>query len=118
MAITLGDATLSIDDVVRVARDGARVELAPSVRTRLTTAREVVETLAQSDVPIYGLNTALGANTGQPVAGDDLAEYQRRAVRARAVGAGPPYDTASVRAMTFARAAGMRVGGSGVSPHV
>ena len=118
MTITLGDATLSIDDLVRVARDRATVELAPTVRTRLAAARDVVDKLAQSDVPIYGLNTALGANTGEPVADDDLAEYQRRAVRARAVGVGPAYDTTSVRAMLFARAAGMRVGGSGVSPQV
>src|SRR5947207_3465963 len=118
MTITLGDAPLSIDDLVAVARDGATVELAPVIRERLATARAVVETLARSDVPIYGLNTALGANTGKPVADDDLADYQRRAVRARAVGAGPAYDTTSVRAMVFARAAGMRAGGTGVAPHV
>jgi histidine ammonia-lyase len=116
MTVTLGEGPLSLDDLVRVARTGAAVELAPPVREHLAAARRVVERLAQSDVPIYGLNTALGANTGQPI--DDLAEYQRRAVRARAVGVGRPYDTASVRAMLFARAAGMRVGGSGASPHV
>src|ERR1043166_4168088 len=118
MTITLGDAALSLDDLVRVARDGADVALAPATRARLATARAVVETLARSDVAIYGLNTALGANTGATVAAGDLAEYQRRAVRARAVGVGPAYDTASVRAMMFARAAGLRVGGSGISPHV
>lgn len=118
MTITLGDAPLAIEDLVRVARTGVAVELAPSVRARIAAARAVVDRLAQSDLPVYGLNTALGANTGKPLADNDLAEYQRRAVRARAVGVGPAYDTASVRAMLFARAAGMRVGGSGVSIHV
>lgn len=116
--ISLGDAPLAIDDLVRVSRDGTAVELTDAARAKLAAARAVVEKFAQSDVPIYGLNTALGANTGKPLAGNDLAEYQHRAVRARAVGVGPAYDTASVRAMLFARAAGMRVGASGVSPHV
>ena len=118
MTIVLDDAPLSIADLVRVARDARPVQVAASARERLVAARQVVDALAQSSQPIYGLNTALGANTGQPLAPDDLAEYQRRAVRARAVAVGPAYDRASVRAMLFARAAGLRVGGSGASPAV
>ncbi|HEU5297643.1 MAG TPA: aromatic amino acid ammonia-lyase [Burkholderiaceae bacterium] len=118
MTIVLDDAPLSIADLVRVARDAVPVQVAESVRERLGAARRVVDALAQLDQPIYGLNTALGANTGQPLAADDLADYQRRAVRARAVGVGPAYDRASVRAMLFARAASLRVGGSGASPAV
>ncbi|HET8875480.1 MAG TPA: aromatic amino acid ammonia-lyase, partial [Casimicrobiaceae bacterium] len=116
--VCVGERRVRIADVVAVARDDARVELAPVVRARIGAARDVVLRLAQSDTPIYGLNTALGANTGQPLDPDDLAEYQRRAIRARAVAVGPAYDRASVRAMLFARIAGMAAGGSGVSQPV
>jgi histidine ammonia-lyase len=116
--IRLGDRRVGIADVVAVARDDARVELTPAVRARIGAARDVVLRLAQGDTPIYGLNTALGANTGQRLDAADLAEYQRRAIRARAVGVGPAYDRASVRAMLFARIAGMAAGGSGVSQPV
>jgi histidine ammonia-lyase len=74
--------------------------------------------LATSGQAIYGLNSALGANTGAVLAEGDLEDYQRRAVRARAVAVGPAYDKASVRAMQFARIAGLSRGGSGVSPAV
>ena len=117
-SIVLGAEPISIGDVVRVARAAQPVEVAPAARERLVAARRVVDAFASSSTPIYGLNSALGANTGQPLAPDDRAEYQRRAVRARAVGVGPAYDRASVRAMLFARAAGLRVGGSGASPAV
>ena len=40
--------------------------------------------------PIYGLTTALGANTGQTIAAGERVAYQERAVLARAVGVGPP----------------------------
>jgi histidine ammonia-lyase len=74
--------------------------------------------LGGGDSPIYGVNSALGANTGQRLAAADLGDYQRRAILARAVAVGPAYDSASVRAMLVARIAGMAAGGSGVSQHV
>ena len=116
--VTLSDALLRIDELVAVARRQATVDVSASIRERMVAARRVVEALALSDTPVYGLNTALGANTGKALAADDLAAYQARAVRARAVGVGPAYDNASVRAMLFARAGGLRMGGSGASPAV
>jgi len=64
VTIVLDDAPLSIADLVRVARDARPVQVAPSVRERLVAARVVVDALATSSQPIYGLNSALGANTG------------------------------------------------------
>jgi len=118
MTVRVGERRLAIADLVRVARGDEAVDLTPAVRERVAAARAVVERLAATSEPIYGLNSALGANTGAPLAADDLAEYQLRAIRARAVAVGPPYDRESVRAMAFARIAGMAQGGSGVSPRV
>ncbi|MBC7608397.1 MAG: aromatic amino acid lyase, partial [Polaromonas sp.] len=118
MTIELGDNRVTIDDLVRVARDGEPVALSLAARLKVAAARALVLRLATSGKPIYGLNSALGANTGAVLADDDLEGYQRRAVRARAVAVGPAYETASVRAMQFARIAGMARGGSGVSPEV
>ena len=116
--IEVGERPLAIEDIVAIARDGARVELAPAARARIAAARDVVLRLVQGEAPIYGVNSALGANTGERLDASDLAEYQRRAIRARAVGVGAPYDHASVRAMLAARIAGMANGGSGVSQDV
>jgi histidine ammonia-lyase len=118
MTIRVGERPLTLDDLVRVARHGEMVELAPAARERVAAARMLVERLAATSEPIYGLNSALGANTGAPLASDDLAEYQLRAIRARAVAVGVPYDRESVRSMLLARIAGMAQGGSGVSPSV
>ena len=116
--ITLSGHDATIAAVVRVARGGAKVALSDGARAQVVAARAVVERLAQSDEAIYGVNSALGANTGKPIPRDQLAAYQHRAVRARAVGVGPVFPTDVVRAMMFARAAGMAAGGSGVSPEV
>ena len=117
-SISLVGHGVTVADVVAVARGFAPVTLGDAARARVVAARAVVERLARGDRLIYGVNSALGANTGQPIAPDEQSEYQVRAVRARAVGVGPPLAKEVVRAMLFARAAAMAVGGSGVSPAV
>ena len=116
--IVLEGHEVTLSDVVRVARGRVEVALGSSARERIRAARATVDRLAQTDEAIYGLTTALGANTGRRIPAGELAAYQERAVRARAVGVGPRFPTDAVRAMMFARLAGMAVGGSGVSPAV
>jgi histidine ammonia-lyase len=118
MTLQVGEKWLDLNDLMRVAVGGETVSLSPLARQRVEAARAVVLHLASSGQAIYGLNSALGANSGQALASNDLEDYQRRAVRARAVAVGPAYDTASVRAMQFVRIAGMARAGSGVSPAV
>ena len=116
--IVLEGQGVTLADVIRVARDGAVVTLSPTARERMRKARETVDRLARSDEAVYGLTTALGANTGRAIPPGELAAYQERAIRARAVGVGARLATDAVRAMMFARLAGMAVGGSGISPAV
>jgi histidine ammonia-lyase len=106
---------LGIDDVVAVAR-GAKVALGANVEERLAAARLIVDRHAEADEPVYGLTTGLGAAVDTRLAAADMAEFQRRAVAARAVGVGEPLARAEVRAMLFVRLAGLAHGVSGVSP--
>lgn len=114
-AVTLGASHVGIGDIVAIARERAPVEIAAGVTERLERARAVVDRAAGGDFPVYGLNSALGANTGAPLSLDEQLQYQVRAVRARAVGVGPPLAEDRVRAAMAVRAAGMVQGGSGVS---
>jgi histidine ammonia-lyase len=114
----IGDRRITILDLVRVATTDTQVSVSQHAIAQVERARERVLRLAANGPPIYGLNSALGANTGAKLAPADLEAYQRRAVRARAVAVGKPYDTISVRAMQFARIAGLVQAGSGVSPQV
>lgn len=114
-AVTLGGSHVGIGDIVAIARERAPVDVAAGVIDRLERAHAVVDRAAGGDLPIYGLNSALGANTGAPLSPDDHLQYQVRAVRARAVGVGPPLPEDRVRAAMAVRVAGMAQGGSGVS---
>ena len=114
--VELGARPLGIADVVAVARGGAGVRLAAEVAPRLARARAVVERHAAGDAPVYGLNTGLGAAVDTRLTPDEVADFQARAVEARAVGVGAHLATDEVRALLLARLAGLARGASGISP--
>ena len=114
---------LRLADLRAVARERRPVAVAAPVIDKLRAAREAVLRAAATGQAVYGLTSALGANTGRKLAStaDDVAglvDYQLNAIRARSVGIGTPVGTDVVRAMLFTRIAGMRIGGSGISPPV
>ncbi|MFZ4286187.1 HAL/PAL/TAL family ammonia-lyase [Variovorax sp. HJSM1_2] len=117
-AVLLGPGPVTIEHLLRVAQAGAPVCATPEVAQRLRIARAVVDQLAASSTPIYGLNSALGANVGQAIDPAQQAAYQVRAIQARSVGVGPEIGVERVRATLFSRLAGLAVGGSGISPEV
>ncbi|MDH6234024.1 histidine ammonia-lyase [Mesorhizobium soli] len=116
-ALVLNGGGIRIEDVVAVAREGRRVEIAPEVIERLARARSVLDRAAGAGQKIYGLNTGLGANLGTSVAGDASA-FQRQLLEGRSGAVGEPLPTDAVRAAMFARAAMLSVGGSGISPEI
>lgn len=117
-AVTLGAGPVTLEHVWCVAQGGALVDVAPAATQRLQAARAVVDQLAASATPIYGLTSALGANVGKPIDPAQRTAYQVRAIQARSVGVGPAAPTDWVRATLFARLASLSVGGSGITPAV
>ena len=54
-AVAVGTGPLSIDDVVAVARHGARVELAADAVEAMAASRSIIEALADDPAPHYGV---------------------------------------------------------------
>ncbi|MGB7720915.1 MAG: aromatic amino acid lyase, partial [Bryobacteraceae bacterium] len=52
--------TLSIEDVARVAREGAEVRIGEAARARIARGRERLEELVERGERIYGVNTGVG----------------------------------------------------------
>lgn len=108
---------IRVEDVVAVARERRKVEIAPDLPERLAKTRAVLDHAAAGGQQIYGLNTGLGANLRATVTGN-AAAFQRQLVAGRSGAVGAPLPTEIVRATMFARAAMLAVGGSGISPNV
>ena len=57
MSVTLTGTTLSLDEVVRVARHGERVELAAEAVERMRASRGLVEDALARGEQVYGFST-------------------------------------------------------------
>ena len=79
-AISIGLASLSVADVVAVARDGARLELErdPAYRARLEAGRRALETALRKGVAVYGVTTGRGRVAGPRGAPSPTASSSRR----------------------------------------
>jgi histidine ammonia-lyase len=114
-AITLTGATLTLNDVLAVARGRPAVTLDRGVAARVAGSRAVVEqTLAQGEA-VYGLTTGLGANVVVALDNADLLAFQTRILVGRAVAIGPFLPRETVRAALLLRANGLAHGGAGAS---
>src|SRR6266516_2269517 len=90
MAVVLTGKSLTLDEVLRVARGGERVELAPAARERVERARETVETALADEANVYGLTTGVGVRVRTRVRRAELAEFNQRLILEHRVGQGPP----------------------------
>jgi histidine ammonia-lyase len=114
--VVLDGAPLTEEQVVGVARGGAKVVVGDRVAEAMRSSRTVVESHLDDDRPVYGVTTGFGALAHVRVAREDLAALQRNLVRSHAAGAGQPLPAEVVRAMMLLRARTLAAGRSGVRP--
>lgn len=112
--ITVDGGALSIDAVVRAAREREAVTLDPSVRDRMRPARAVVDRLDREGAAVYGVTTGFGALADRAVDPADRALLQRSVVLSHAAGSGGRLDDEVVRGMILLRARTLAAGLSGV----
>ena len=115
---TLDGERLTIEEVVAVAAEGEPVSLAPEAVEKMLRARAVVERLASTDTPVYGVNTGVGLLADVRIPRQDLEQLQRNVLRSHACGVGEPLGRAVVRAMMLIRANVLAKGFSGIRPVV
>lgn len=106
------------EDVVAVARAGARVELGEEARAAMAASAEVVAGLLDAPEPAYGVSTGFGSLANVVIPDDRREELQRALVRSHAAGLGAPVEREVVRAMMLLRARTLAMGRSGPRPVV
>ncbi len=118
MTIRLDGRSLSITDLVRVAREKAAVEVDPASLTGLAASRETIERVMAGDDAVYGINTGFGKLANVRIGRDDLGQLQLNLIRSHAAGVGPLLSSEIVRAMMVLRANVLLRPTSGVRPEL
>ncbi len=110
--------SLTREQVVAVAREGAAVELTEAALDAVAKSRAHIEELASAERPTYGVSTGFGALATRHIPPDRRAALQRSLIRSHAAGAGPPVEPEVVRALMLLRLRTLASGHTGVRPSI
>ncbi|HXE83180.1 MAG TPA: histidine ammonia-lyase [Gemmatimonadales bacterium] len=116
--VTLDGHSLSIADVVAVARANAPVALNPKALEAVRASRRAVEAAVERGETIYGVNTGFGKLAHVRIPPEQARQLQLNLIRSHASGVGDPLGQDAVRAMMLLRANVLARGTSGVRPAV
>jgi histidine ammonia-lyase len=115
MGIVLTGRDLTVDHVVRVARQGETVSLAPDVADRMAEARAVVDRALAEDVEAYGVTTGVGVRKAFRVTDDG---HDGVLLRQHVIGQGAALPADVTRAAALRLANALAHGLSGARPEL
>ena len=87
-SVSLSGTELTVDDVIAVARGGARDSLSDGAREAMRQSAEVTAVLAASDQAVYGVSTGFGSLAQVRIPAERREELQRSLIRSHAAGIG------------------------------
>ncbi|WP_166363103.1 HAL/PAL/TAL family ammonia-lyase [Pseudomonas akapageensis] len=116
--IIIADAPVRWQDVVAVARHGAKLELAPSAWARIENAQAIVQRIVVSGERAYGVNTGLGALCNVSLQDEQLSQLSRNTLLSHACGVGTALSDEQTRAIICAAIINFCQGRSGLQRKV
>lgn len=116
--IQLDGSGLTVEQVVSVARDEAKVSLSPSSIERMSASRRAAEDAMHGNQPVYALNTGVGLLADIVLEPSEIAEMQVNLVRSHCCGVGDPLPREVVRGLMVIRANVLAKGFSGIRPMI
>jgi len=105
--------SLTIEQIVEVARFRRRVALVPRAVDRIRQGRDTVQRVVDRREKVYGVTTGFGALCDKVVSGDQVKRLQRNLIISHASGVGAPFSQEVVRAMLLLRANTLASGNCG-----
>jgi histidine ammonia-lyase len=112
--VTLSTSGVTFEDVINVARFGAKVELSAQSVAAIKASRKFIDGYAAGGTPVYGVSTGFGALANRHIDVKDRTQLQKSLIRSHAAGVGPTVEREVVRALMFLRLKTMATGRTGV----
>ncbi|MEN2472139.1 histidine ammonia-lyase [Burkholderia sp. GS2Y] len=112
--ITLIPGEVGLDQLRKIAREPARIEIDSRALAGIARSHEVVDDVIARGAVVYGINTGFGKMAQTVIPSDKLAELQRNLVLSHCVGTGPLLEDNTVRLIMVLKAISLARGHSGV----
>lgn len=114
MSIILDGKNLTVEDVIKVARQFEKVELSKQAEAQVIRAREYVDRKLAEGAVIYGLTTGFGKFADTVISEDEAHALQRNLIISHSCGMGEPYSREVVRSIMLLRCNALARGNSGI----
>ncbi|MDD6190572.1 MAG: histidine ammonia-lyase [Firmicutes bacterium] len=114
MTIRIDGMSLTVEDVIKVCREGEKVEISEEAKAAVNRARAYVEKKLDEDAVIYGLTTGFGRFANVKISQDETALLQKNLIISHTCAMGKPYPKHYVRAAMLLRCNALTSGYSGI----
>lgn len=112
--IQITGQTLTLEELVQVARFRAPVEMAPEARERIRRSRKVIDDFVDREEVVYGVTTGIGKFCEIFINKENCVTLQKNIIITHAAGAGEPFATEVVRGIILLRLNNFAKGFSGI----
>lgn len=118
MTIFLDGSNLTIENIVKIARDNERVNLHPEALERIKKCRAMLEEKIKAKEIMYGVNTGIGEFSEMVLDDNQIKDFQKYLIYNHAAGIGDPAPIEFVRAAMAGRINVHAHGNSGCRPEI
>lgn len=94
---------LSIEQVVKVARENLPVKINPEAKARIKRCRDLLEDKIKHNQIMYGVNTGIGELANVVLSQEQVEKFQKYVIYSHAAGYGQPLPVEVVRAAMLTR---------------
>ncbi|MDF2633330.1 MAG: Histidine ammonia-lyase [Pelosinus sp.] len=112
--IVLDGNSLTLEDVIKVARNNEEVKLSDQGREQIIASRRIVDKIMDEEKPVYGISTGFGDFSTIFISKDERAKLQRNLILSHATGVGEHLSEDIVRSAMMLRANSLAKGYSGI----
>lgn len=103
MTVVLDGSSLTIEDVVKVARERNDIDVSDDSWKRINQCREMIQVKIDSHEIMYGVTTGIGEFSEVVLDSEQLEDFQKFLIYSHAAGIGGPLDEEVVRAAMCGR---------------
>ena len=111
--IIIDGNSLTLDDLVNVARYNFPVEISKGALEKVKTSRQIVDDIVEAGQISYGITTGFGKFSDVAISKDECRQLQTNLIMSHSCGVGDPLSEEIVRAMMLLRSNALSKGYSG-----
>ena len=112
--VKIGTDGMTLADLVRVARQGSKVEATQETERNIAQTRKLIENWVEAEETIYGVTTGFGSLSDVAISREDTKKLQENILMSHAAGVGDMLEPDAVRGMLLLRIKDLARGHSGI----